>query len=421
MCRDAHLVRWDAHVVRWGAPDVRPGVRVSRHVRYSRRDFLGAGAVAALGMAAWHPELLGAAHPQTDVWELYVGTYTANGVSRGIYRMEVERATGAFRAATLAAETRDPSFLALTPDRRTLVAVNELVSYDDKPSGALTTFARDVATGALTRIGERASLGGAPCYASIDATGAHALVANYVGGNVAVFPLGARGPGEATAQVQHVGKGPNRARQAGPHAHCILLDKANRFALSADLGIDRIRVYRYDATRGTLTPARQPEVALTPGAGPRHLAFAPDGGTVYVANELDSTLAAFRYGSASGSLVLQQVLSTRPAGAAGDNFPADLHVHPTGRFVYLSNRGDNTIAVFSVAPGTGRLALVQSVATGGHWPRNFAIDPAGHLLLVAHQRSDSITSFTIDARTGHLTRTGAEASVPAPVCLLFSA
>lgn len=389
--------------------------------QFTRREFIGTGAVAAFGVAMWRPAAFGAGPASGETWEMYVGTYTANGNSRGIYRLEVERETGAFRPPTLAAETRDPSFLALSPDKRTLVAVNELVSYDDKPSGALTTFARDAGSGALTKRGERASLGGAPCYVSIDTAGGHALVANYVGGNVAVFPLEASGPGVATAHVQHEGTGPNRARQGGPHAHCIVLDKANRFALVADLGIDRIRVYRYDAARGTLTPAPQREAVLSPGAGPRHLAFAPDGRTLYVANELDSTLAAFRYGAASGILEPRQTVSTRPAGATGDNFPADLHVHPSGNAVYLSNRGDNTIAVFSVDKGRGTLALVQTVATGGNWPRNFALDPAGRFLFVAHQRSDSITSFAIDRASGRLTRTGAEAQVPSPVCLLFSA
>lgn len=389
--------------------------------RFTRREFIGTSAVTALGAALIRPASLGAAQSRDATWEMYVGTYTANGRSRGIYRLEVERETGAFRAATLAAATRDPSFLALSPDKRTLVAVNELVSYEEKPSGALSTFSRDLASGALTKRGERASLGGAPCYVSIAGDGKHALVANYVGGNVAVFPLDANGPGAATALVQHEGSGPNRARQAGAHAHCIVLDAANRFALVADLGIDRIRVYRYDAARGTLEPSPFREAVLRPGAGPRHLAFAPDGSTLYVANELDSTLSAFRYTPASGRLELRQSLSTRPTDATGDNFPADLHVHPSGRAVYLSNRGDNTLAVFSVEKGSGKLALVQTVATGGNWPRNFALDPAGRFLFVAHQRSDAITSFAIDRATGRLMRTGAEAQVPSPVCLLFSA
>jgi 6-phosphogluconolactonase len=242
-----------------------------------------------------------------------------------------------------------------------------------------------------------------------------------VGGNVAVFALdGAGALGEMTALDQHRGTGPNAARQDAAHAHSIVLDAANRYAFSADLGIDRIRVYRYDAIEGTLRPAAVSDVVLLPGAGPRHLAFAPDGRTLYVVNELDSTLVAFRYNAATGTLRQGQRLSTRPPGATGENYPADLHVHPSGRTVYASNRGDDTIAVFSVAAGSGALALVQTVPSGGHWPRNFTLDPAGRFLFVAHQRSDSIMSFQVDALTGRLTRTGAEAQVPSPVCLLFS-
>ena len=396
-----------------------------RDARVSRRDFLGASALATIGLASWPGAASGAsagsAFASADTWELYVGTYTNNSASRGIYRVELAKETGAFANVSMVAECADPSYLALSPDRRRVVAVNELLSYEGKAAGALTTYARDAATGALTKLNERSSLGGAPCYVSFDRAGRHFLVANYVGGNVAVFPVGEQGAGESTAFVQHEGAGPNRARQAGPHAHCIVVDPRGTFALATDLGTDAIEVYRYDAAAGRLLAAPGRRTALAPGAGPRHLAFAPDGRTLYVVNELDSTLVAFRYAAATAIGAQRQVISTRPAGAAGTNFPADLHVHPSGRAVYVSNRGDNTIAVFSVAPGSGRLTLAQTVPTGGDWPRNFALDPAGRFLLVAHQRSHVVTTFAVDAGTGRLTRTGAEASIPAPVCLLFSA
>jgi 6-phosphogluconolactonase len=333
--------------------------------------------------------------------------------------MTADRATGALQLVGVAAELPQPSFLALARDGRALYAVNELTQFEGAPSGALTALGRDPTSQALTARGQRASRGGAPCYVSLDRTGRHALVANYVGGNVAVFPVGPDGVGAASAFVQHQGRGPNAARQEGPHAHCILPDPANRFALVADLGIDRVRVYRFDASAGTLVPGPVPEVALRPGAGPRHLAFAPDARTVYVVNELDSTLVAFDYDAERGALAERQQLSTRPAGATGVNFPADLHVHPGGRFVYASNRGDDTLAVFAVGDG-GRLSLVQTVPTGGRWPRNFALDPAGRLLLVANQRSDSVVAFRVDQTTGRLTPAGSQATVPAPVCLLFA-
>ncbi|MFN8668648.1 MAG: lactonase family protein [Gemmatimonadaceae bacterium] len=392
-----------------------------RDVRLSRRDFLGASALAAIGVASWPGRASGTGPEGSDAWELYVGTYTSNTASRGIYRLEVDKATGTFANVTLVAECPDPSYLALSPDRRRLVAVNELLSYEGKGAGALTTYARDAATGALTKLNERSTLGGAPCYVAFDTGGAHVLVANYVGGNVAAFPVGEQGAGASTAFVQHEGSGPNRARQAGPHAHCILVDPRGAFALATDLGTDAIEVYRYDAAGGRLLPAPGRRTALAPGAGPRHLAFAPDGRTLYVVNELDSTLVAFSYSATTAIGAQRQVIGTRPPAATGNNFPADLHVHPTGRAVYVSNRGDNTIAVFSVAPGSGRLALVQTVPSGGDWPRNFALDPSGRFLLVAHQRSHAITSFAVDAASGRLTRTGAEANVPAPVCLAFSA
>jgi 6-phosphogluconolactonase len=389
-------------------------------MRYTRRDFL---ATAALG-AASTLRARGAAASMTTMteqgepWQLYVGTYTDRTGSRGVYRMTADRTTGALRVVGVAAELEQPSFLALAPDGRTVYAVNELTAFEGRKTGAVTALGRDPSTQALTARGRRATEGGAPCYVTVDRTGRHVLVANYVGGNVAVLPARADGVGAPTAVVQHAGRGPKAQRQDGPHAHCILLDPANRFALAADLGIDRVRVYRFDAGKGTLTPAAVPEVAVRPGAGPRHLAFSPDGRTVYLVNELDSTLVAFAYDAATGGLRERQVLSTRPAGASGDNFPADLHVHPSGRTVYASNRGDDTLAVFDVA-GDGRLTLAQTVPTGGKWPRNFALDPAGRLLLVANQRSNSVVAFRIDAATGRLGPAGSQVDVPAPVCLLF--
>lgn len=378
----------------------------------SRRDFLAVSALGIAGCGA--PRRAASAGAE---WQVYVGTYTAGTGSRGIYRLAVDRVTGAPRLAGLAAEVVNPSYLALAPGARALHAVSEVTEHEGERSGAVVGMARD-ADGALAVRGRAPSRGGAPCYLHVDRTGRHALVANYVGGNVAVLPVGADGTvGAATSVVQHVGRGPHPQRQTAPHAHCIVLDAANRFALAADLGIDRVLAYRFDAATGTLAPTGM-EATLRPGAGPRHLAFAPDGRTLYVVNELDSTLTALAYESATGALRERQTLATRPAGAGGDNFPADLHVHPSGRAVYASNRGDDTIAVFAV-DAEGRLSLAQTVPTGGRWPRNFALDPTGRLLLVANQRSDAVTAFAVDAASGRLTPTGARVDVPAPVCLLF--
>lgn len=360
--------------------------------------------------------------PDSDALTLYIGTYTKSGASRGIYQTTVNPRTLAFGALTVAAPCAEPSFLALSPNGQTLVAVNELLTYAGESAGSVSAFSRASGSGTLAPVGAAPSTrGAAPCYVTIDRTGAFVLVANYVGGNITVHPLTKDGNVGAPWQViAHAGTGPHPIRQKSPHAHCIVLDTQNRFAVSADLGADRLFVYRFDASTGSLSPADVPSVAMAPGAGPRHVAFSPDGRTLYCANELDSTLSAFAWDGDAGTLVLKQTLSTRPADATGENAPADVHVHPSGRTVYLSNRGDNTVAVFAVDSATGALALVQTISSGGNWPRNFTLTPDGRGLLVAHQRSDSIVPFHINEADGRLTNAGATLAAPVPVCLLFA-
>ncbi|GAB1342057.1 lactonase family protein [Gemmatimonas sp.] len=399
----------------------------------SRRQFVALAASAVALYACGSAEADGAetaregalsdgASSGPDWLTLYVGTYTKSGASRGIYQTTVHARTLAFGALSVAAPCAEPSFLALSPNRQTLVAVSELLTYAGEAAGSVRAFTRASGSGALEPVGSAPSTrGAAPCYVTIDRTGAHVLVANYVGGNVTVHPLMADGSvGPAWQVVAHSGTGPHPVRQKAPHAHCIVLDAQNRFAVSADLGADRLFVYRFDAAAGSLTPADVPSVALAPGAGPRHVAFAPDGRTLYCANELDSTLSVFAWDGETGTLTHRQTLSARPAGATGDNAPADLHVHPSGRTVYLSNRGDNTMAVFAVDATAGSLTLVQTVSSGGNWPRNFTLTPDGTGLLVAHQRSDSIVPFHIDATSGHLSPAGPALTAPVPVCLLFA-
>jgi len=395
-----------------------------------RRTFLSdagvALAVAALPPAAATPHFGVAPLTSEDTtgsiasWELLLGTYTTNTASKGIYRATVDLETGVLAGLAVVAETPDPSYLDIDPGRRFVVAVNELTSYQGAASGAVTGFARSRGQGggALAMQSQHPSRGGAPCYIHLDRSGRHALVANYVGGSVAVLPVTPDGAvGAANSVMVHAGRGPHPTRQTSPHAHCVRLDPAERFALATDLGIDRVITYRFDAAAGTL--AREGELALAPGAGPRHLAFSPDGGTVYVVNELDSTLATCTYAPDRGQLTLRHVVSTRPPGATGDNFPADLHVHPAGHTVYLSNRGDDTIAVFAIDRARDRATLVQSVPTGGRWPRNFALDPEGRLLLVANQRSDLVVAFRVDPASGRLSPLGHSLAVPAPVCVQF--
>jgi 6-phosphogluconolactonase len=292
-----------------------------------------------------------------------------------------------------------------------LYAVNEL------DNGAVSAFTINAATGALTRLNAQPSEGGAPCYVSVDRTGRAALIANYAGGNVALLPIEANGALAPAHVVQHTGTGPNAERQEAPHAHCILPDPSNRFALAADLGADRVFVYSLDLAGKAL--GRVGDAVMRPGAGPRHLTFHPSLPLVFVANELDSTVATLRFDSARGTLSPQSTSSTLPAGWTGTNYPADIHVAANGRTLYVSNRGHNSIAVFSIATD-GALALEQVISTAGDWPRNFSLDPSGRWLLVANQRSDSVIVFARAADTGRLTLTQQRISVPTPVCLRFA-
>jgi len=344
---------------------------------------------------------------RTDPDLLYVGTYTES-----VYLVRMDRRSGELVRVGLANAGTNPSFLIIHPNGRVLYAVNEL----DK--GAVTACTIQRGTGALTRLNEQPSQGGAPCYVSVDRSGRALLVANYAGGNVGLLPIGPDGALAPAHMVQHTGKGPNAERQEAPHAHCIVPDPTNRFALAADLGADRVFVYRLDLDGKALLPFG--EAVMRPGAGPRHVTFHPTLPLVFVANELDSTVATLRFDAERGGLSPQSTVSTLPPGWTGTNYPADIHVDAKGRTLYVSNRGHNSIAVFSVAASTGALALEQTVSTEGNWPRNFSLDPSGRWLLVANQRSDSVVVFGRDPESGRLTATGQRIAIPSPVCLRFA-
>jgi 6-phosphogluconolactonase len=391
-----------------------------RHLNHvSRRQFITvAGATAALGFMGCSTGRFGAGRGRDDS-TMYVGTYT-DGRSDGVYVVRMSPTSGHLTMGGLAARTTNPSFLAPDTTRRHLYAVNEVVSYEGQSSGSVTAFRIDSSTGALREINQQASRGGAPCYITVDRANRFVMVANYSGGNASVLPIAADGSlGAAVTVVQHSGSGPNPQRQQAPHAHSVIVAPDNRFAFVADLGIDRIMVYRYDDRTGALTPGDPPAATLAPGAGPRHFTFHPDARRAYVINELDSTVSAFDYEPRTGALGPVQTVSTLPAGYDGQNSCADIHVHPSGRFLYGSNRGHDSIVVYAIAPGTGSLSLVQHQSTMGRTPRNFAIDPTGRFLLAANQDSDSIAVFAIDSVTGRLTHTGQVLDVPAPVCLRF--
>jgi 6-phosphogluconolactonase len=390
----------------------------------SRRDFLAASAVGFFGLASGAVNLESGEESQVDDALLYVGTYTEGARSEGIYLVRMDPRSGELRRVGSVNAGANPSFLAIHPNGRVLYAVNEVTEYNGKPTGAVSSFAIVRDTGALTLLNEQPSEGGAPCYVSVDRSGRALLVANYVGGNVALLPIqtsGALAP--ATHVAQHRGSGPNKERQEAAHAHCIIPDRSNRFALAADLGIDRVLAYRLDLDDKTLRPITGGDAIMRPGAGPRHLALHPTLPLVFVANELDSTVTTLRFDRESGALSALETQSTLPAGWTGTNYPADIHLASSGggRTLYVSNRGHNSIAVFSVADSTGALALEQVVPTNGDWPRNFSLDPTGRWLLVANQRSGSVVVFRRDQKSGRLTPTPQRIAVPSPVCLRFRA
>jgi 6-phosphogluconolactonase len=379
-----------------------------------RREFLKIGAAGILG--AMLSPIQGQRRATSRT--LYVGTYTNTGKSEGIYFYRMDAASGALTRVH-ATRSVNPSYLALDRTRSHLYAVNEVDDFGGKSSGALSSFRIDPKTGKLTLLNQQPSLGADPCYVSLDATGRFVLVANYTGGNLSVLPIQRDGSlGPASDHVQHEGSSVHE-NQKSAHAHCFFVDANNRFALAADLGIDKVMVYRFDSARGKIKPASQPWAGLKPGAGPRHLAFHPRGRFLYTINELDSTVSLFTYDARSGSLSPVQTVSTLPADFTAHNDCADLHVSASGKFLYGSNRGHDSIVVFSIDQSTGKLALVEHVSTGGKTPRNFTLDPSGRFLLAANQNSDSVVTFRVDPVTGKLNPTGNVAEIPAPVCLKF--
>jgi 6-phosphogluconolactonase len=379
-----------------------------------RRTFLarlGVGAVALAGTFCT-PATRG-----SRMAPLYIGTYT-RGRSQGIYLARTDAANGRITLDRLVAEVENPSFLALNRGRTHLYAVSEVDDFAGTAAGGVLAYSIQ-ADGGLRELNRQPSQGATPCHLTVDATGRFVLVANYTGGNAAVLPIQSDGSlGPATDVVQHTGSGPNAQRQEGPHAHSVTLDGANRFALVADLGIDRVVGYGFDVEQGALIPSDLAGIRARPGAGPRHFAFHPDGRRAYVINELDSTLTALAYDPATGSLESTGTVSTLPEGYAGDNSCADVHVHPSGRFVYGSNRGHDSIAVFAI--NDGALTSVQHQSTLGRVPRNFAIAPSGRFLIAANQDTDSLVTFSVDSATGQLAPVGAPVEVPVPVCVRFA-
>ncbi len=350
----------------------------------------------------------------------YVGTYTAGQKSKGIYAYRFQPASGISTPIGLVAETANPSFITIHPNRQFLYAVNEVNTYEGQSAGSISAFSIEAQTGKLRFLNKVSSRGAAPCHLSTDKTGKWLLAANYGGGSIAAFPIEKAGSlGEASAVAQHTGSSVNLTRQRGPHAHSVNLSPDNRFALASDLGLDQVLIYRFDAAQGTLTPNDPPFVKVKPGAGPRHFAFHPNGLFAYVINEMGSSVTALTYTPAGGILKEIQTIPTLPRDFIGNNSTAEIEAHQNGRFLYGSNRGHDSIAVFAIDPREGTLTPVEQVLTQGKTPRNFSIDPTGEYLFAANQGSDNIVVFRIDQKTGRLTPTGNVLKTPSPVCLVF--
>lgn len=350
---------------------------------------------------------------------VYVGTYAeSNDESIFLYSLNPE--TGELKRTLAVKAGANPSYLALDSQQKYLYAVNETTSYEGKESGAVSAFAVNPQTGNLALLNKAPSMGGAPCHISVDENNKAVLVANYVGGNVAAFPLQEDGKlGEAATVKQHQGAGPNKSRQEAPHAHYIASSPDNKYGFSVDLGTDQILGYKLQK-EGELLKSNEPAVAFatSPGAGPRHMVFHPSGRFAYVINELNSTMTALAYNSENGTFSEVQSIATIPADFKENNQPAAVKISADGKFLYGSNRGHNSIVVFAVDENTGKLSLVQHESTGGDWPRDFTIDLTGNVLLVANERSNNIVSFKIDKSTGKLTKTGHEVEVHKPTCLV---
>jgi 6-phosphogluconolactonase len=389
-----------------------------------RRSIPIAWALVAVG-ASWTLTLAAIAQPPretapADRTLVYVGTYTSGkSTSKGIYAFELLPADLTLRPLGLVAETANPSYLDIDAARRRLFAVNEVSELEGEKTGGVSAFSIDPPTGKLTFLNQRPSKGTSPCFLRLDRSGRHALVANYGSGSIAVLPIGADGRlGDASSVVQHAGSSVHPQRQQGPHAHCLVLDPGNRFAFACDLGLDQVLSYRFDAEKGTLTPNDPAFVAVKPGAGPRAMAFRPDGRFAYLGNEMQSTLTVFRYDEQTGRLTEIQTVSTLPDGFSANNSIAEVAVHPSGNYLYVSNRGHDSVAAFAIDRDKGTLTFVAHQSTGGRTPRHFGLDPSGRSLIAANQQSDTLVPHWIDAATGRL-KASVPVAAPTPVYVAF--
>jgi len=364
----------------------------------------------------------------TKDYLVFVGTYTdpilfgtgkiLDGKGKGIYVYRMDPATGAMELIMTNSGIPNPSYLAVDADCNCLYAVNELKTYREEPTGTVSAFAINSKNGELTLLNKKPTGGTDPCHLIVDRTGRYILLANFMSGSVCVLPIQTDGSlGDASDFIQHHGASIDPNRQQGPHAHAVTLDETNRYVYVPDLGLDQTLIYRFDADAGKLEPHDEPSVAVQPGAGPRCLVFHPNGRYAYLINELDSTIAAYGFDKDTGNLRDIQTISTLPPDFQGLSTCADVQVSPAGQFLYGSNRGHDSIVIYKIDQSTGRLSCIGHESTRGKTPRNFDIDPAGNFLLAANQDSDTIVTFGIDPQSGALRATGQVTEVPTPVCV----
>ncbi len=388
---------------------------------FTRRDFLKF-AVAGTTALTLSDSIFGQPLLDRNSKEMlvYIGTYTSGkSTSEGIYIYKFNLDSGELKPYKIVKDVIEPSYLAIDKDKKYLYAVNETVEYEGKKSGAVSAFAIDQKSGDLTFLNKQPSLGGAPCFVTVSENGKFVLVANYVGGNVSVFPVETGGKLGASIDLeQHSGSGANKERQEAAHAHSINLDEKNRYAIACDLGIDKVFIYDFDKKTGKLKPNPAQAIYETkPGAGPRHFAFHQSGKFAFLINELDSTVSSLAYDAKQGTLKEIQTVSTLPADFTGENTCADIHVSPNGEFLYGSNRGHDSIVSYQIDKKTGKLVFLEHTSTGGSTPRNFAIASNGKFLLTANQNSDSVIVFRLDEKSGKLSPTNYRAEISKPVCL----
>jgi len=385
----------------------------------NRRSILLTVALTFLTGAITARNAATAAEPK-ELWT-YFGTYTNNGKSKGIYCYKLDLASGKLTSVGVTEGIKNPSFVSIHPSGNYLYAVSEVSDADGKPGGAVSAFALDRKTGALKPLNHQSSEGAGPCHVAVDKTGKVAIVANYGSGSIASLPIKSDGSLEkAATAIQHEGSSVVPSRQAGPHAHSINVSADNRFAIAADLGLDKLLIYKLDPAKGTLA-ANDPAFAKTPaGGGPRHFAFHPNGRFAYNCNEISSSVTAHAYDAAKGTLTEIQTISTLPEETKG-NSTAEIQVHPSGKFLYCSNRGHDSLAIFTIDEKTGKLTAAGHQKTLGRTPRNFGIDPTGRYVIACNQATDNVAVFRVDEGSGKLSQVGEPISVPTPVCVKFLA